>query len=110
MTPPAKEIHFRNSGALLSNHPVTPPKPNKTANVTLPSGVENGRAYNRRSASGGQMINPRLKPSENAPASTPNRPNLAEAVACKSQPRLRFAFQITPMPMTIVIAPKTNDE
>jgi hypothetical protein len=50
---PAIEIHFRKSGALFNNQPVTPPNnkigekavpnPNKTAIPTLPSGLEKGK-------------------------------------------------------------------
>jgi hypothetical protein len=50
---PPIEIHFRNRGALLRSQPVAPPnssigdkavpKPNKTAKLTLPMGVEKGK-------------------------------------------------------------------
>lgn len=51
---PAREIHLRNSGALLRSQPVTPPNtkrgeivvpnPNRIANVMVAAGLEKGSA------------------------------------------------------------------
>jgi hypothetical protein len=81
---PPIEIHFRNKGALLRSQPVAPPsssigdravpKPNKTAKLTLPTGVEKGNEYIKSAINGGHRISPLLKPSEKARKSNPNLP------------------------------------
>jgi hypothetical protein len=116
--------HFLNNGALLSSHPVIPPSssigdkdvpnPNKTAKVTLPIGVENGSEYTSSAINGGQMISPRVNPSENAPRSKPCQLRLPKITVFFLFAVLHSHgfrdFQKTLAPITMVTAPKPMPE
>ena len=120
---PVKAIHFLNKGALLRSQPETPPsssmgemvvpKPNSTAKRKLSIGLPKGIEYKRSIANGGQIINPRLKPSEKAPASNLPERLFVFIVVFPAGGQLHVVARLfikTTVPISIVTIPKTKEE
>ncbi len=121
-TAPSREIHFRNSGALLSNQPVAPPSnrigesvvpnPNRTARAKLSNGEENDTEYAKIANNGAHKMRPRDKPSRYAHKSKRSL-NLELASFCTSEQPLHegglFRSRIV-APMAMVTMPNANEE
>jgi hypothetical protein len=120
---PIIDIHFLNSGALLSSQPVTPPnrsigdkavpRPNRIAKAKLSIGAPKDTEYRRSSSSGGHTINPLVNPSKKARKSNlPLIPAmLSFLVSCAVESQgFDLLFKSILKPIIIVTIPKAYEE